>query len=167
MGLTEDQLLAVAGFRREIANAMGPAMGGLHFGDDGVVATDITTQNVWVKCGNASEGHSLYQFSQPSDNRLRYDGDTPARAVVIATLSFTCASNNQVLEFALFHNGDESTASLMRTKVTTGTDVKSVTVMSHPVLDPGDYMEVWCRNTTSNADITIEHGHLHAMAFYP
>lgn len=167
MGLTKSQLLGVASFRRDVADDMGPAVGGLHFDDDGVVATNITAQNGWVKCANTSEGHSLTQFSAPGNNRLQYDGTEPARCMIIATLSFTCVSNNQILEFALFINGDEATASLMRTKVTTGTDVKAITIMSHPTMSNGDYVEVWCRNTTSDADITVEHGHVHAMAFYP
>lgn len=166
MGLTREQLLTVASFRREIADAFGPAMGGLHF-DDNATPTDIVTQNVWVKASNASSLHSASGFDQPVDNRIRYTGLERARAAAIATLSFTCASNNQVLEFGFFVNGDESTASFVRTKITTGTDVQTVTIMSHPTLSPGDYLEVWCRNTTSNGDITIVHGHVHVLAFYP
>lgn len=146
---------------------LGVAMGGVHFNDAGVVATDITALNTWVKAANASEGHSMTRFSHPTNNRLQYDGETIARCVVTATLSFTCAASNQVLEFAIFVNGDENVSSLMRTKIQTGTDVRSLTVISHPTLTTGDYVEVWCRNTTSDADITIEHGHVHAIAFTP
>lgn len=149
---------------RDLIESCIPSMGGMHFDDPGTTTT-ITDVDEFVKAENASTIHSAYRFSQPQNNRLQYDGDVACRSAITATLSFTCAANNQVLAFAIAVNGVISDASIIRTKVTTGTDVKAVTITAHPTLEPGDYVEVWVANDTSVANITLEHGHVHAQAF--
>lgn len=144
----------------------GIAMGGLHFVDPGAL-TPIGAISTFTKAANTSTIHSATRFSMPADNRLRYDGTKVARCVVIATLSFTSVASNQQLAFALAVNGVISDASIMRTKITTGTDIQAITVMTHPTMNPGDYVELWVANDTSDGDITVEHGHIHAMAFVP
>jgi len=155
-----------SGIQALTTNELSPAMGAIHF-DDGGGATSIALVNTWTKAANTSTGHSLYNFSAPSDNRLQYDGDQEARCIATSTLSFTCASNNQIIEFAIFVNGADFTPSISRQKIGTGTDVASLTVMACPLVTTGDYLEIFVRNLTSDADVTIVHGHLRAEAYYP
>lgn len=148
---------------RDFVESCVPSAGAVHFTDS--AATPIATVDTWTKAANASELLGDKRFDMPASNRLRYTGTKTARARVIATLSFSCAANNQVLAFAIFINGVIHDPSVIRTKLATGADVQAVTIMAYAELELDDYVEVFVFNDTSDADITVEHGHMHALAF--
>jgi hypothetical protein len=149
---------------RDFVESAKPSMGGLHFDGPGD-PTSIATAETFVKASNETTLQGAYRFSAPADNRLQYDGPEDVAAIVIATLAFTCADDDQVLAFALAINGTVVDASIIRTKIATGADIQAVTIMAHPTLESGDYIEVWVANDTSDADITIDHGHMHVAGY--
>jgi hypothetical protein len=149
---------------RDFLESCLPSTAGLHFDDPGT-PTAIAVAGTPVKATNVSTAHDLYRFTHPVDNRLLYGGTVAVKAQVTATLSFTCAANNQVLAFYIAVNDVVIASSKIRSKIATGADVQAVTITAHPTLNPGDYIEVWVANETSDADLTVEHGHVHAVAF--
>lgn len=150
---------------RDFVESCVPSYGALHFDDPGTL-TPIAAPATWTKATNTSALHATAnRFSQSANNRLRYDGTTNVVSFLIATLSFTAAGNNKILAFALAINGVVEEASKVRTKITTGTDVQAATVTMHPVLAPGDYVELYVMNETDDTDLTVEHAHITALAF--
>lgn len=167
MTLSKTQLLTISGFRPEIAAALGPALGAIHFKDSPTPETAIAEAGTFVKAANGSDLHISGDFSMPADNRLQYDGDVPIRAIALASISYQCASNNQNLGFVFAKNGTVNIASQTRRQIATGADAGSSTLLDHPTLQPGDYMEVWLTNNTSTGAVTITHCHLVVLGFYP
>lgn len=150
---------------RDFLESCVPSYGALHFVDPGTL-TVIAAPSLWTKASNASTLHNgAHRFSQPQSNRLQYDGATTVMAFAIATASFTAAANNQVLAFSLGVNGTVIEESDSRSKIASGSDVQAATVIAHAILSPGDYLELFIRNDTSDADITIDHGHIIAFAY--
>jgi hypothetical protein len=135
--LTMAQLLRLVGFRQDLVNDFGPAMGGVHMEPPGT-PTVLSAAGTFAKVSNASELLNASGFDSPENNRLRYIGEQPARAIVNATLSFTCEGNNSVISFALFVNGEVVPASQMAGKYTSNTDVQALTVTAHPTLRHGE-----------------------------
>jgi hypothetical protein len=92
-----------------------------------------------------------------SNNRLTNDAVIERRFLVMATISFTAGTNNEC-EFGIY----DSTITGIRpdsAKATTasgGGRVESVKIMSLISHSQGDYVEVWCRNTTTTTNITVE-----------
>lgn len=151
---------------RDFLESCVPSLGTLHFADPGT-PTIIGASSTFIKAENVSVLYATpNRFSMPANNRLQYDG--PADGVsclVLSTLAVQSANNNQVLAFAIAKNGVVEVPSIIRTKISTGTDVQSVALFAYVTLDAGDYVEVWAANDTSASDITINHGHLRALAF--
>jgi len=149
-----------------LSNALvqGLSYGDMHFHDPGTL-TPVPVATVFVKAANVSHLHDASGVSMPADNRLRYDGASQAIVIVIAALSFKCSANNQVLGFAIAINGVVNTQSIIRTKITTGTDIQAVTVVSMVRYNPGDYAEVWLTDDTGPSNVTIDHGNITMQAF--
>lgn len=130
----------------------------MHFVDPGT-ATPIAVPATFVKAANVStliDGTA--NIGMTADNRLENVGDEVIPVLVLATLSFKCAANNQVLAFAFAVDGAVHVPSIVRTKIGTGTDIQAVTITIQVDLAPGDYVEVWVSNDTGANNITIEHG---------
>lgn len=142
---------------RDFIESSTPSTGLMHFHSPGV-ATTISAPSTFVKAANVTELHSnAYRFSQPLDNRLQYTGTASCVASIAASLSFTCAANNQTLAFAFYVNGVLVGSSKVRTRISTGTDVQAVTLLAQVVLNNSDYIEVWVSNETAANNLTIEH----------
>lgn len=149
---------------RDFLESCLPSKIGLHFEDPGAV-TPIAAQSTFVKAANVSTLHDANRFTMPANNRMLYGGIVPVACMVTAALSFKSELNNQILAFAFAINGVVSVPSIIRTKVAAAGDVQAITVITHPTLNPGDYVELWVANDSSAGDITIDHGHLHLIGF--
>lgn len=150
---------------RDFVESCVPSYGAMHFNDPGTL-TPIAASLTWTKAANASAlDDGAYRFSQAANNRLQYDGVADARSMITATVSLTAAANNKYLAVTLGVNGTPLTASKMSTKIGTGGDVQSVTVVAHPTLTPSDYVELFIMNETDDVDITVAHAEIIAFAF--
>lgn len=120
-------------------------------------ATVISNTTDFVKVAGItipSPDNSKYLHS---NNRLTNDAVIERRFLVMATISFTAGTNNEC-EFGFY----DSTIAAIRPDTTNATTaagggrVESVKIMSLISHQQGDYIEVWCRNTSSVTNITVE-----------
>ena len=104
-------------------------------------------------------GHE--RFFTYADGRLTYTGDVDIHVHVAVTLSMDSESNNQICNIRIARNGDpndpDAVASEADHKVLTGGDVDSTAIHYDGHFSTGDYLEVWLRNATSLADVTLRH----------
>lgn len=136
--------------------------GALHYTDGGG-ATTISTPSTYTKIANTASLDMGSAFSMSAVGRLRYDGTKTVHALLTAALSITCAANNQTLGFAMYKNGSIITPSIMRTKISTGADVQSLSMHVATDLAPGDYIEIYVANETSASNVTVNHGYISAL----
>jgi hypothetical protein len=155
---------------RDFVESCLPSSGGMHFVQPGSM-TAIDTEETFVKAENETLQHTSVRFSMPLDNRLQYDGTVPARVLITGTLCAKVVTSNQLLAFAFAVNGEIVESSITRTKVGETsdiqgqTDIHAVPIMAQVIMEPGDYLEVWLSNDSGDADVTIDHGHVHVIGF--
>jgi hypothetical protein len=119
--------------------------------------TAIATTNTPVKIAGTTTATELARFTSPANNRLVYDGTKTRTFIVTAAISASGTSSSNVYSFYIFKNGVEITASRQRTKVSsTVGDVQVITIVSTVTLSPGDYVEVWTENNSSNVDLNVQ-----------
>lgn len=134
------------------------AYGELHFADPGTI-TPIDNIGEFVKAANTSFlNDASANVTMPFDNRLLYSGIGNIVCLLNSSLSFKCASNNQILAFAVAIDGAVYVPSIVRTKIASGADIQAVALVCQVELASGSYAEIWVANDTSTGDITIDHG---------
>jgi hypothetical protein len=116
------------------------------------------TNPVWT----ASSGLHWYDESD-GNGRLTYTGVADVVVHIAATISFTCASSNQVIHSRIGKNGTTDAASEVQLKVGTGTDVVSTAMHLVTTMSTGDHLSVWFRNATSSANVTVEVANLQVV----
>ncbi len=143
---------------RDLVETVTPDYGALYEVAN-VLATTVPSVNTWVKVNGASAlVAGARNFDRPVVGRLRWIGAASARTVMVtATFSMKAASSNQVVEMGISMDGADPTQSIISRKISTSGDVGSgaVTFMASGVA-PNTYFELWVRNTTSSANVTIE-----------
>jgi len=98
-----------------------------------------------------------YSWDESSGNgELTYTGAADVTAFVSVTISFTTASNNQVVHWRIGKNGVPDGASEQLRKTGTGADVGSITVHEEVSMSTNDYVSLFVRNDTSTANVTVE-----------
>jgi len=111
----------------------------------------------------------VMDFDMPANNRLRYTGTAPIHAHIAVSLSVTTGSNNQVTSFRVYKYDDSgaSGATLVHTttqrKAGTMSDVSSTAMHGDCVLNTNDYLEVWVKNETSVATVTLQEMYMFAL----
>ena len=123
------------------------------------VETVVAAPSTPVKAlGTTSLGTGLtpIRFTMPANNRLTYTGDHDMVMHIVASVSVTCASNNQTLGFCVAKNDVVYAPSAISMRISTGADVQSVSVSAAIELSTNDYVELWLENTTTAANVTIE-----------
>lgn len=119
--------------------------------------TTIETAGVAVKMAGATTIVAPYSyFTMPENNRLTYTGTVAKTFSVSGCVSFTAATNNQIICFGSGINGVAGTARSC-TKIGTGADMVAVAGPRIVTLNPNDYLEVFVKNETSDANVTAEH----------
>lgn len=119
--------------------------------------TTIATTNTPVKIDGTTTATELARFTSPVNNRLVYDGTKTRTFIVTAAISASGTSGSNVYSFYIFKNGVGITASRQRTKVSsTVGDVQIITIVSTVALSPGDYVEVWTENNSSDVDLNVQ-----------
>lgn len=146
---------------RDFVESCTPGAAGLELE---ALVTDILAPLTWTKAANLGTLHDASRFSRPVAGRLRYDGVAAVRGVITATLTFTCAADDQLLAFALAKNGAIDARTVQRVRILTGAHARAVSLQLLTPLAANDYLEVFVSNDTSDADITIDHGHVLAVA---
>lgn len=122
-----------------------------------VVITDQTTYFTaeTAPTWTLSAGAHLLDMSS-ANGRLTYPAGPDIVVRVACPISFTCASNNQVIHMRLAKNTTDDAASEIQRKVGTGADVGSTALHLITTMSAGDYVALTIKNATSTANVTVE-----------
>jgi len=123
--------------------------------------TTISVAGTYYKAAGTTTAGDLDDLTMPQDNRMTYVGAPTQHFHIIATISMTCAGVNKVIGVKIACNGTPLAGSVIRRKVSTGSDIGAVTVQSDVEMDTNDYIEIWVTNETSNTEVTLDEFHLH------
>ena len=126
-------------------------------------ATTIAVAGTYVKAAGTTTfdaGPDDFSDDSGTDNRVKYTGLPTRHATVDATISYTCASSNQIIGIKLAINGVAIDGSETRHKIGTGSDLVSVALSAHIDIDTDDFLEIWLTNETTTASVTIENLHV-------
>lgn len=127
-------------------------------------ATVINTIGTFeLLAGTFVGGGGPTDFTESATNgKLTYTGAPDRHMHVVSNFSFTCASNNQTLEFQWFKNGVAVSPPIER-RVGTGSDIGAVSLHIDTVMSTNDMLELKITNKTSTASITCKHVYLFVM----
>lgn len=125
-------------------------------------ATIIGTPGTYVQVNGTTIAGTLTDMTSPVDGRLTYVGIPDRHFFVTAMVSFTAVGSNKVIGFKIAKNGVVLDKSVVRTAVTTGSDLRAVALQVDLDLVTGDYVELWVTNETTTTDVTIVECHVHA-----
>lgn len=149
---------------RDLIETMKPSRIGLHFNTPGI-ATTIAVAGTYVKAAGTTYSDAEYRWTMPTNNRLMYNGPANQSILFVATISFTCSSNNQQIAFACAKNGNVQTSSVIRTGISTGSDIRALTLVTDGQFDAGEYLEIWLTNLTGTASVTVVEAHCRLVGF--
>jgi len=109
-----------------------------------------------------SSGAHLFDESG-GNGRLTYTGTQPMTAHIACSISMTCGSNLQLTHWRLGVNDTTDAASECQRKIGTGTDSGSTALHLITTVTTGDYISLWCRNSTGANDVTLEVANLQVV----
>lgn len=155
------------GTRKVLWSSLNPAhaVGGIYITSQAATTISDTT-NYFKLAGTTVLNNvesTVNRIDMPANNRLRYTGTKTIKAIIVGTLSFQAASNNQLADVRIYKYDDSAGTgtTLVHTeiehKIGTGTDTGSVALAGDCVMDQNDYLEIWVKNQTSTASLTAVH----------
>jgi len=145
---------------RDFVASIFPAMG--RYSLTATTPTSFADTVNYVKAEIGAGIPSGYErFFTYADGRLTYTGDVDIHTHVAVTITMSSGSNNQVASLRVVKNAlpndADAAASEADRKMGTGGDVGSTALHYDSMMSTGDYLEVWMRNQTSTADMTLNH----------
>jgi len=138
-------------------NITNTAVNGQLYMQGNATATTISnTTDFYKVAGTTTASADNSKFSH-SDNRLTCDAVISRKYLIMASLAVTSGASH-LLEFGFYDSQLAAIRTPSRTKVTAnaGGRAESVTFMCVVTMKSADYIEIWCRNTTSAQTITVE-----------
>lgn len=133
------------------------AVNGQLYMQGNVTATTISVQNDWYKISGTTTPSSDNSKFDHSNNRLTCKAIIRRKYYIQCTLSFT-AGNNNVCEFGFYDSQLNDRRTPSKTKATANASGRAENVNFSCVLNmsENDYLEIWCRNTSSATNITVD-----------
>jgi len=126
------------------------------------VLTPIPGANVPVKALGTTSPVNLFRFDNGgTNNRLRYMGTKTKIFNIVASLSLTSTTSNQVLSMYFAKNGAVINSTRIQRKIGNGSDIGAASVSGTVELATGDYIELWLANNVSSSNATVENLNLH------
>jgi len=137
-------------------NIINTSVNGQMFMRGNATSTTISNTTDFFKVAGTTTASSDNEKYTHSNNRLTNDAVVSRKYLVQCTLSFSAGANN-VCEFGFYDSklGDVRVPSINSTTANTGGRAENITMSCVINHSQGDYIEVWCRNTTSTTDITV------------
>lgn len=118
-------------------------------------ATSLSA-NTWTKAAGTTTLGLANNFDMPANNRLRHTDEEAETYLVMATFSMTSSGNNQTVDFGLSVDGATPDAKTIQTRLlATGSDSGIGACQALIDLSQNSYVELWVRNRTSTASVTI------------
>ena len=118
--------------------------------------TTINTINVWEKIDIATTANSLAGFSHTSPNRLTYTRGLTRQININASIDAEVGTVNQLVEVAIFKNGTIVADTAREIELNTSGVSKSITILSFVELAQNDFIELYIRNRSGTANITVK-----------
>lgn len=127
-------------------------------------ATTISnTSTYYEEASTYTLSGNNHSFDMDTNGRLRYTGTVDAVAHIALSMSFTSASNNQVIHMRVAKNGTTLAASEIQRKTGAAGDVGSSALHAFTTMSTNDYLSLFVRNSTAATDITMQTTNLFAM----
>ena len=159
---------------RDLVVSLEPPHGEVHIVTP--IETSVAAANTFYKClGTTSLSGSEHLVDDgtigpgAASNRLSYTGDlTDVHMMIAITISFTTATNNQIIAFRIAKDGVTEATSEVQRKSGTGTDQGSVTLLTLVTLDNTNYIELYGANVTgtSTDNFTIQKMTILGLGFF-
>lgn len=115
-------------------------------------ASGQITATTYLILGGTTTALDLNHFTHTSPNRLTYTGTSTKVFDIVCSISFTSSQSNQIARFRIAKNGTAEADSEQATKLSTGTDLGSLTVIDEIALATNDYLEVYATLDVSTTD---------------
>lgn len=125
-----------------------------YFDFESDLTTTITTAGEWVKLNTDTTSGFTRNGLTHTNNRITYSG--PATVFQLLGIASLTSSPNVQINIAFFKNGELWPCS--EQDVTTGTGGRANNVTSSCLieLEEGDFVEVYVKNVTSTANVTLD-----------
>ena len=150
---------------RDAVLSLSPDYGDMYMTPENSTETTITDTTNFFVIGGTFIFKSGLDWDMNTNGQLRYTGAAARAVTVTASCTFTAASNNQTLEFALAKNGVVVPGTYVDKRVGTGTDVRSLAIVGLETVTTNDYVSILARNQTSTANCTIKHMNVCATGY--
>lgn len=127
-------------------------------------AATALAMDTWTKAAGTTTLWLANDFTMPANNRLRHDDADTEIYHVTSDFTITAGGNNQTVWLGISKNGAEPALDSQRyRRIGTGADAGMGAVSGLFSLASGDYVELWVKNETSTATVTIERAVLTAV----
>lgn len=132
------------------------AVNGQLYMQSNATATTISNTTDFVKVAGTTTNSSDNAKYTGTNNRLTNNATIVRKFFITASLSFS-SGNNNVCEFGFFDSKLNAIRTPSRTLTTANSSGRAENVDIHCVVShsDGDYLEVWCKNTSSATNITV------------
>ena len=120
--------------------------------------TIIPSTNTWVKVNGTTVLENAQTFTMPQNNRLQYGGLSASRVICRVQYNGERSGSNgfRFYEFTVFKNGVlEAGTALMTSEMTNRMTAQGL-ITGNLTLNTGDYVELFVRNISNNANILVE-----------
>ena len=127
---------------------------GSYYMQGNATATTIGATNTFVKiAGTTTAGANVHNFTTATTNRLTYAGTTTKQFLVTFNAWFQ-STNNDKCTFAVYKDGAiESPSKVYEFGSTRQLHVSGSYIVA---MAPTSYIEIWCANGTTVANITVD-----------
>ena len=143
---------------RDLIVSLSGSYGGMHI--SGAVqtvfsGTSTDGSNAVKMLGTTILSAASRDMDMPVSNRLRHTGAPTRFHELNIALSVISAANSKTYGFYIAKNGIVDTASLIRRKQGTGSDVGALSMVFHVELAQTDYIEIFIENQTDTTSMTV------------
>lgn len=132
------------------------SVNGQMYMNDNATASVIGTASTWVKvAGNTSPSSDNEKYTH-SNNRLTNDAIIERKYLILCNLSFN-SGNNNVCKFGFYDSklGTIRTPSIANATANSSGRAENVSFQCIVNHSSGNYIEIWCQNTSSPTNITV------------
>lgn len=149
---------------RDYVDSVKPPFGSLSI--DTPAATTIVTPGTFVKAAGSTIAGGSYLMTPDTSGRITYNGASDRHFHIVASVSMTCAANNQTAALRIAKNGVTIAASQLRRQIATGADIGSTALHADTTLSTDDYLELYLTNQTSTGTITVQDFYFYCMGMF-
>lgn len=142
---------------RECVGIQNTTVKGIMYMNANAIATVIPNTDDYVKVAGTTTLYEAEKYTMPEDNQLTNGATIQRNYVVYVTLSFSSTAGN-VCEFGIFDSavGDIVLPARVKSTANAAGRAENISLVTNIQHSTGDYVEVWCRNTSAANNITVD-----------